>query len=95
MAPEVARKRECYNESCDVFSFGMMLWEMLSLDTRFGGLLDSNDYYYRIVLAGERPPLSQSWPASVRELLQKAWSAQASERPSFTEIRAILKEHCQ
>ncbi|KAG5189061.1 kinase-like domain-containing protein, partial [Tribonema minus] len=38
MAPEVARK-EHYNEKADIYSFGLLLWEMITLQQPYMGLL--------------------------------------------------------
>mmetsp|Transcript_5412 Transcript_5412/g.12011 ORF Transcript_5412/g.12011 Transcript_5412/m.12011 type:complete len:133 (-) Transcript_5412:140-538(-) len=92
MAPEVARQ-QAYNQTCDVFSFAIMLWEMLSLETPFAGITTRRDFYFRVSIGGERPSMvhSKRWPERTRRVLEASWIASPLKRPSIREVGDILE----
>lgn len=96
LAPEVILDRP-HTTAADVYSFGIILWEMISLshpfsefDARFRGMPDilKED---AIAKAGLRPTI----PANVGEpwyvqLIQDCWDETAEARPSFEEVVEII-----
>ena len=86
MAPEVVR---CcpYNGTCDVYSFAILLWEMLSTKTPFAGY-DKTVHNIRVVMNDERPP--KTGILAVDLLLQECWGKDISKRPSFKRICSVL-----
>ena len=83
-----------YDLSVDVYSFGIMLWELCSSEKPFYGY-SSNKHMQLVVLGGERPKLdaahTQYWPTSLQNLMKKCWSSKPAQRPSFTEIIRVLE----
>lgn len=71
MAPEVADNRP-YNHKADVYSFGIILWEMLAYKKPYDGL-NRESFYTRIVDGGERPPLNKKWPKELTKLVTDCW----------------------
>ena len=55
MSPEVA-KSEPYNEKVDMYSFGIILYEMTTGVTPFKGMKRSQ-FIEHVVLGGQRPPI--------------------------------------
>mmetsp|Transcript_24919 Transcript_24919/g.52908 ORF Transcript_24919/g.52908 Transcript_24919/m.52908 type:complete len:393 (-) Transcript_24919:266-1444(-) len=94
MAPEVA-KNEHYNEKCDVYSFAILLWEIMSLKTPFVAYKTIKEFEEH-VWNGEhdRPLIHPSWPESIQTLLRTSWGKNINERPNFTEIATLLKIQC-
>eukprot|EP00934_Nitzschia_sp_Nitz4_P008975 Nitzschia sp. Nitz4//scaffold293_size23253//12624//13941//NITZ4_008506-RA/size23253-augustus-gene-0.4-mRNA-1//1//CDS//3329546198//8965//frame0 len=93
MAPEVALHHP-YNEKVDVYSFALLLWEILSLETPFMGV---NKNYLKVeVWRGRRvrPKMNSSWSPNLRNLLQDAWNHDEMERPSMVEIGQRLHREC-
>ncbi|CAM9732342.1 unnamed protein product, partial [Hapterophycus canaliculatus] len=90
MAPEVARGLPA-NETADVYSFAVVLWEMVSLELpfQFYGLKDLTE---KVVMGGARPRLAFDWPESFKDLLTRCWSADISKRPSMAEVEDSLRE---
>lgn len=85
MAPEVFEGSK-YTEKCDVFSWGVILWEILSRKKPFENIGGSA---YRIMWAvhtGQRPPLLQNCPQPIEDLMVRCWNKVPSERPSMNEI---------
>ena len=91
MAPEVDMLQR-YNSSCDVYSFSIVLWEMLALDFSFSGILTHEAFLERVSKHGERPLLQHSWPTAIQRLLRECWQTSPNKRPSFATVRAVLKE---
>lgn len=89
MAPEVARS-EPYNLTADVYSFGLLLWQVCSLDLPYDGM-NRQDHSELVVHGNERPPLDSRWSTPLRILMKRAWEPDPSVRPSMDSIYKILK----
>ncbi|XP_051148759.1 integrin-linked protein kinase 1-like [Andrographis paniculata] len=90
MAPEVFRHRK-YDKKVDVFSFAMILYEMLEGDPP----LQHYDAYEAATYAaeGHRPRFrAKSCIPELKELIEQCWSAQPEKRPSFLEILKRLEK---
>lgn len=98
MAPEVAKSIP-YDQSVDVFSFGILLWELCAMEKPFHGY-SAEKHMQQVVLEGERPKLDMShtsgWPVNLQWLLKRCWSSDATARPTFTVIKDTLRGliHC-
>ena len=90
MAPEVADALP-YNYSADVYSFGIILWELNAFKKPFEGL-NRDLFYERIVHGGERPPLNRKWPPDLTKLISECWDADMRNRPKFKDIVRRLDE---
>mmetsp|Transcript_28558 Transcript_28558/g.71798 ORF Transcript_28558/g.71798 Transcript_28558/m.71798 type:complete len:494 (-) Transcript_28558:138-1619(-) len=89
MAPEVFVGD--YNEKCDVYSFGIVLWEIYTQKQAFADLSDDLPSFIRAVCHnGFRPEIPPDTPPSISQLLQKCWAKDPEERPSFAEIINLL-----
>lgn len=89
MAPEVALSKP-YNLTADVYSFGTMLWEMLSLSKPYDGF-NRNMHAEMVVSQGIRPSIPMSWPFELRNIVERSWSADISQRPSMEQCYNILR----
>ena len=102
MAPEVALGQP-YNELCDVYSFSLLLWELLALQKPFQHLSppsmrecvwesatsSSSSLFYGN--APERPRIHWStWPIVIQDLLERCWSACLKERPNMNTVSLTL-----
>ncbi|XP_015191655.1 PREDICTED: mitogen-activated protein kinase kinase kinase 7-like [Polistes dominula] len=89
MAPEVFEGSR-YTEKCDVFSWGVILWEVLSRKKPFDEIGASA---YRIMWAvhiGQRPPLIEGCPRPIEELMTRCWQKCPEDRPSMDEVVRIM-----
>lgn len=84
MAPEVFLGS--YDEKCDVYSFGMCLWEMLTQERVFADLPSLEKLVFAVVEEGHRPAIPSNCPTSLRNLITSCWDADPKKRPSFKEI---------
>lgn len=94
MAPEVA-KRCPYEKSVDVYSFGILLWELCSAEKPFLNY-DSGMHMEFVVIGGERPKMDADhvkyWPSDLQLLMKQCWSPSPFERPSFESIKQTLSD---
>ncbi|XP_011695661.1 PREDICTED: mitogen-activated protein kinase kinase kinase 7 [Wasmannia auropunctata] len=91
MAPEVFEGSR-YTEKCDVFSWGIILWEVLARKKPFD---DIGASAYRIMWAvhvGQRPPLIEGCPKPIENLMTRCWQKAPEERPSMDEVVRIMTE---
>ena len=80
MAPEVALHR-AYDERCDVYSLGLLLWEIFALERPFDGF-DVSDMNSLVVKKGQRPTIDGDWPEATADLVRHCWSEDPKTRPS-------------
>ncbi|KAH6799880.1 ACT-like protein tyrosine kinase family protein [Perilla frutescens var. hirtella] len=89
MAPEVIEHKP-YNHKADVFSFGIMLWELLTGKVPYAHLTPLQAAV-GVVQKGLRPTIPRHTHPSVVELLERCWQQEPSLRPEFSEITEILQ----
>ena len=90
MAPEVVLRKK-YNEKVDVYSFGVLLWQMARDQVPFRGLNKEN-FIREVVVGGFRPKIDKSWPKAFSGMVERCWDADPYKRPSFSQIIEILKD---
>lgn len=88
MAPEVALGRQ-YNCSVDVYSFGVIVWQVLRSKVPFRDM-GKKAYIQDVVIGGKRPPLDRRWPIGFSRLLEKCWHEDKHFRPSFSQVVSEL-----
>jgi serine/threonine protein kinase len=88
MAPELLQTH-CYDSKVDVYSFGLLLYEMLCHKIPFGDL--DGKTCEREVCRGRRPELPGRGNAAIRKLIRKCWDPEPKKRPTFKEIYVSIK----
>lgn len=74
----------------DVYSFGMVVWEVLARDTPWATLRD-REMFVRVVIKGERPAIPADAPADIADVMRACWASVPRERPSSQELMAGMK----
>ncbi|KAH7283783.1 hypothetical protein KP509_34G023800 [Ceratopteris richardii] len=89
MAPEVFRHR-AYDTKVDVFSFGMILYEMLEGIPPFQGIEPYEAA--RAVSTGERPEITaRTCTPALKHIIKLCWHKDKDQRPTFAKILEILE----
>lgn len=74
-----------YTSLCDVWSFGILMWEVFSGgQTPYSGM--SNNQARERVDSGYRMPVPEGTPETVYKLMLKIWEYDTTKRPHFAEI---------
>ena len=82
MAPETGLDLG-YSLPADVYSFGILCWEIWSLKKPFGKIKSSEEMQKAVFTKEERPKISSQWPEYVSAIMISCWSKQPSERPNM------------
>jgi len=88
MAPEVLCN-EHYAEPADVFSFGIILWEMLSKECPYDGMTPIQ-CALSVLNENKRPAIPDWCPQPLRALIKNCVERDPLSRPTFTQILAAL-----
>jgi serine/threonine protein kinase len=95
-APEVfSGKRDLhYSRKVDVFSFGIILWEIWLRRIPFQDLTEP---VVDVIGRGERPPISihDNIPLEYVNLMKNCWSQAPEDRPLFEEVLQKLEEEIE
>ncbi|XP_057490034.1 serine/threonine-protein kinase STY46-like isoform X1 [Actinidia eriantha] len=90
MAPEVIEHKP-YDRKADVFSFGIVLWELLTGKLPYEHLTPLQAAV-GVVQKGLRPTIPRHTYPKMVELLERCWQQDPSLRPEFSEIIEILQD---
>jgi len=96
MAPEVITSKK-YDESSDIYSFGIMLWELVSRDVPYsevqGGtpMAIVSQLIQKVVRKQERPAIPTGCPPQLAQLIRACWHTDPKTRPSFPVILRTLE----
>jgi serine/threonine protein kinase len=88
MAVEVLSNKP-YSEKADVFSFGILLWELVSRKLPYFGM-QPMQVGLAVVQQGMRPPVPPRCPVPLAKLMQACWDESPNRRPSFEQIERLL-----
>ncbi|CAN8248448.1 unnamed protein product [Cochlearia groenlandica] len=90
MAPEMI-KRKPHGRKADVYSFGLLLWEMVA------GAIPYEDMSpvqaaFAVVHKNIRPAIPGDCPGAMKALIEQCWSVSADKRPEFWQIVKVLEQ---
>ncbi|GAB4854722.1 hypothetical protein Ancab_023307 [Ancistrocladus abbreviatus] len=91
MAPELLNgSSNKVSEKVDVFSFGIVLWEILTGEEPYANM------HYGAIIGGIvnktlRPPIPNYCDQEWRKLMEQCWAPNPVARPSFTDIASQLR----
>ncbi|KAK3018548.1 hypothetical protein RJ639_003905 [Escallonia herrerae] len=89
MAPEVLNGNP-YNRKCDVYSFGICLWEIYCCDMPYPDLSFS-EVTSAVVRQNLRPDIPRCCPSSLANVMKRCWDANPDKRPEMEEVVFMLE----
>ncbi|KAK9826720.1 hypothetical protein WJX81_001147 [Elliptochloris bilobata] len=91
MAPELVSDPDHVSEKADVWSLGMVLWEMLCLETPFQALTPQQ--IIAGLMVGNLAPEVPAWcEPEWRGLMEACWEVSPAGRPSFRQLAVQLEK---
>lgn len=92
MAPELARD-EKYGFPSDVYSFSILLWEIVTLEKPYDHIKSLPQFNEEVVRRHVRPSLKRMYPPELKTLLEQSWDKDQEKRPTFEEICQSLRTY--
>ncbi|KAI4301881.1 hypothetical protein L6164_035118 [Bauhinia variegata] len=89
MAPEVLRN-EPSNEKCDVYSFGVILWELATLKLPWSGM-NPMQVVGAVGFQNRRLDIPKDLDPVVARIIWECWQTDPNLRPSFAQLTVALK----
>ncbi|XP_022083042.1 mitogen-activated protein kinase kinase kinase 11-like [Acanthaster planci] len=90
MAPEVI-KSSLFSKGSDVWSYGVLLWELLTGEVPYKGI-DGLAVAYGVAVQKLTLPIPSTCPEPFVRILDECWNPEPHQRPSFSEILNHLRE---
>lgn len=89
MAPESLEDRE-FSPASDVWSFGVVLWEMVNPGAKpYGEQWNEFECGLRVI-GGHKLETPSVYPPTVQKIIKACWHKEPSKRPSFLLISSLL-----
>jgi len=85
MAPEVMMG-EPFNEKADIYSFGLILWFLVTKKEPYEEYDDLETFTRDICLQKVRPKLNPDCDPNLRDLITRCWDQHPQVRPRFSDI---------
>ena len=92
LAVEVMKGEE-YTVKGDVYSFGVILWELLTCEEPFSEY--NTTFLHKLetkIIAGLRPTMPEWCPVKYKNLTIKCWNSSPDERPTFSDVIILIEE---
>jgi len=86
-APEVIKGKPC-GTPADVYSFGIVMWEVLTRRVPYEGAPMAN--VVGDVLDGVRPEIPSDCPRDFGRMMERCWSAEPKNRPTIEDVLVFL-----
>lgn len=90
MAPEVIRGERC-NEKCDVFSYSVVLWELVTREIPWKEF-EPVQIMFAVGSDSSKLPIPSGVPQIYKSIIEDGWKRNIHDRPSSTEIYARLEK---
>jgi len=91
MAPEVLTSSN-YNEKADIYSFSLVMWEVLMVKNFFTEYKFDSQIEIQVVEHHKRPPIPECISSSLKQLIEDCWNPDPNVRPSSTDILKRLND---
>ena len=85
MAPELLMSSGGYGNKVDVYSYAIVLWEILTSQLPYDGMKQSQ-IIASVLMENLRPKMPPGVPRNLEALMTECWARDPSQRPSFAEV---------
>ena len=93
MAPEFLEKSKKINQRCDMFSYGMILYEIYAHEVPFSEL-KSEYKVASFIIDKKRPSIPSKLPKHLKTLMAQCWQHSAYDRPTSSDILTVRPSTC-
>lgn len=93
MAPEIALGKP-YDREADVYSFSVLLWELMSVEWAYNGF-SARDYFSKVCVQKYRLSIRRSWPSVIRTAIREGWDANPQRRPDMKRVGSLIRRHLE
>ncbi len=94
LAPEIMQNQE-YSEKADIFSLGIIMWELLTRETPYDEHeVSKSSFSYRFedaIIGGLRPTIPSTAPPEWRQLIEDCWQHDQHARPAASAVYVTLQ----
>ncbi|ULT88445.1 hypothetical protein L3Y34_007565 [Caenorhabditis briggsae] len=91
LAPEAFRDGS-WSEASDVWSYGVVLWELLSREDPYQGQIPAT-IAFQIVMRGQSLLVDEKFPTKWKDIMQSCWSLDPTCRPTFSGLVVDFKAY--
>jgi len=85
MAPEVLLNKE-YDETADLYSFAIVLWEVLTMEDPFPNIETFSVMLDQVCIENQRPPIPENCPKTLESVISACWNPIPEKRPRFEKL---------
>jgi serine/threonine protein kinase len=92
MAPEIIAGQRHYSRLVDVYSYGIVMWEIAAQSLPWSDLPSPfvMQGLLRMLNEGVRPPVGPEWPSVFRDMMVRCWATDPTCRPEFKDVATSL-----
>lgn len=92
MSPELIEGGKC-GQGIDVYAFAILAYEIITGKEPYSEFKNLTPYqFWQRIIKGSRPTWIKGIPEKTRDLIEKCWSSDVDERPTFEEIFEMLSQ---
>ena len=79
-----------YGRPVDVYSFGVLLWQLCSKQRPFECIRTTDEFESRVFMGDYRPDIDDRWPTPVQNIIKFCWQQRPKSRPAIKVVKAAL-----
>jgi len=91
MAPECLAGED-YNLKADVYTFAIVMWQMLTGETPYSFIRSRDQLLYYVIEEQGRPEIDDCWPANIKRMLTMCFHADHVNRPKMISFHNMIRK---